>query len=295
MKVVAVILTTGCFETVSRCVESLLAARPRPDVLVVDNGSTDGVGDALAAAFPEVEVIKTGHNLGCAGGRNFGFKAALARGADFVLSLDDDCWVDEGFLPPLLAAFVADGVGAACPLMLYPGGERVWACGSTVSLWKGRTAGRMYGAALEDVPPETVGVDFASGGGVLVSASALAAVPGFSDDYFIYFEDPDWGLHLSAAGFKTVAVPASRVVHACGMSGRRSPAFYYYRARNRLLFMRRNARCVHWLVFLPVFLKELCWNTLLPLALGRRGDCAGAALCGVGDFLRGRLGAWRRA
>ena len=292
MKVIAVILTTGCFETVSRCVESLLAARPAPRVLVVDNGSTDGVGDAIAAAFPEVEVLKTGRNTGCAGGRNVGFSAALARGADAVLSLDDDCYVEEGFLAPLLSALEGAGVGAACPLMLYPGGERAWACGSTVSLWKGRTAGRFYGAPAADVPPETAEVDFASGGGVLVGREALAAVPGFDEDYFIYFEDPDWGIRLKRAGFKTVAVPASRVVHACGMSGKRSAVFYYYRARNRLLFMRRNARLVHWLVFIPVFLKELCWNTLLPLALERRWDCVRATFGGVGDFLRGRLGEW---
>lgn len=287
------VLSTGGFETVSRCVRALLDASPAPEVLLVDNGSTDGVGDAVAAAFPGVEVCRTGRNLGCAGGRNFGFGVALERGAEFVLSLDDDCFVEGDFLPPLLDALAQPGVGAACPLMLYPGGERVWACGSTVSLWKGRTAGRFYGEWASAVPPEPAEVDFASGGGVLVSARALRAAGLFDEDYFIYFEDPDWGLRLRKAGFRIVAVPASRVVHACGMSGRRSPAFYYYRVRNRLLFMRRNARWFHWCAFLPVFLKEFCWNTVLPLALGRRWDCVRAAFEGAGDFLRGRLGEWR--
>ena len=59
-------------------------------VLVVDNDSSDGSAEKIRREFPGVEVLETGRNLGCSGGRNFGARAALERGAEFVFCVDND-------------------------------------------------------------------------------------------------------------------------------------------------------------------------------------------------------------
>ena len=69
--------------------------------ICVDNGSTDGSDLAVEERFPDVELIRTGANLGFAGGNNVGIRRALERGADWVLLLNNDAVAEPG-LPEAL-------------------------------------------------------------------------------------------------------------------------------------------------------------------------------------------------
>ena len=75
-------------------------------VIVVDNGSTDGSVEGLRAlgATPIHQIVQAGRNLGFAGGNNLGIRHALARGADFILVLNNDTTVDPMLLDELVAA-----------------------------------------------------------------------------------------------------------------------------------------------------------------------------------------------
>src|SRR5688500_17060994 len=73
------------------CLASLKSQTyPRADLLVVDNGSTDGTPQAVRATHPTVAIIETGVNLGYAGGNNIRLRQALALGHDYVLLLNND-------------------------------------------------------------------------------------------------------------------------------------------------------------------------------------------------------------
>jgi len=104
-----------------RCLRSVLAGDWPADalhVVLVDNGSHDGVADRVRQALPEVEVIAAGCNLGFAAGCNLGLRR-LDR-ADYVALLNNDARVDPAWLHPLVAALEADpGVGAASPKILF--------------------------------------------------------------------------------------------------------------------------------------------------------------------------------
>ena len=90
-KVAVVILNYNGKLLAERCLNSVMRSRyPNKDVILVDNGSTDGSVEFLRTRIPDVRILETQENLGVVGGRNVGFREAVRRGSDYVLSLDND-------------------------------------------------------------------------------------------------------------------------------------------------------------------------------------------------------------
>jgi GT2 family glycosyltransferase len=86
--------------------------------VLVDNGSTDGSADAIRQRFPDVRIIEAGSNLGFAGGNNLALRDL--DGVDYVALLNNDAFVEPGWLEPLVAALEADPcLGAVCPKILF--------------------------------------------------------------------------------------------------------------------------------------------------------------------------------
>src|SRR5262249_30216810 len=83
-------------------VVTALAGNPRNEIVVVDNGSTDGSADYVRAHFPQVNVVALPENLGFGGGSNAGFREAKN---DIVVLLNSDMRVEPDFLAPLLEGF----------------------------------------------------------------------------------------------------------------------------------------------------------------------------------------------
>ena len=114
--VAAVVLSWNGKDDTLLCLTSLAGVDYTPlEVIVVDNGSSDGSPEAVEAEFPEAVVIRMGRNAGFSGGVNAGIEAAIERGAAAVLLLNNDMVVEPGFLGPLVEALRARRRGGVQP------------------------------------------------------------------------------------------------------------------------------------------------------------------------------------
>jgi GT2 family glycosyltransferase len=244
-RVSAVVLGWNGREDTLACLRSLgRATYPALSVVVVDNASTDGGPDAVAAEFPDVRLIRLDENRGFAGGVNVGMAAALDDGAEAVLLLNNDATAEPGFLEPLVEALSTDDAGAACAQILDAATGRIWYAGATYDPRRGHQ-GRHTGFGDPPLPPETppYETERACGGAMLIPRAALDAVGVLDESLFAYAEDVDWSLRARAAGLRILVVPASVVHHrvSAATGGASSPDSVYYALRNGLVVAERNA------------------------------------------------------
>ena len=207
--------------------------------ICVDNGSTDGSPDAIAARFPAVDLIRTGVNLGFAGGNNVGIRRALAGGADWVLLLNNDAVAEPGVPAALQSAAAArpDAGLLACKI-LSADGETVQYAGATFRPWLGYS-----GRVATSGPDELRDVGRADGAALAVSRAAVERAGLLDESLFLYVEDVEWSLRIREAGFAVVFVPGARVRHkgSAASGGGASTTNLYYDTRNTIAVCERHA------------------------------------------------------
>jgi GT2 family glycosyltransferase len=231
-KIAAVIVTGGTAEMTTELLRYLTTSYPSLDLLLVECGPE---AHQLDASLASVTVLRAG-NLGYAGGNNLGFRAALARHADWVVVLNSDAFPLAGSIEALVATLEANprcGVAGATLLRADPGDGIEVNQGTTFD-W---SAGRAHCSPPVLVPSC---VDFCCGAMLCFRAEALRRVGGFDSGLFLYYEEIDWAERARQAGYSIMVVPAARAVHLGSRTVRRAPrAVAYYSTRNRLIVLRR--------------------------------------------------------
>jgi GT2 family glycosyltransferase len=198
-------------------------------VIVADNASSDGTWD-VAAAHADVVAIRTGGNLGYAGGLN----AAMDEvgDAESVLVLNPDLRVRRGAVAALLRRLRADAAtGAVVPLIeqadgaVYhslrrePGVVRAASDGVLGRVWPSRPAPLSEYVRDPHAYTEAHSVDWATGAAILIRTTAAAAVGPWDERFFLYSEETDFQRRLRDAGWRVVFDPDAVVVHRGGGSG----------------------------------------------------------------------------
>ena len=242
-----VVLNWNGGQMVQRCVASVLAqTRPADEVLVVDNGSTDGSPAALAARFPDLRLLPLERNTGFAGGMNAGI-AATAGAAVLVLDLDVE--LEPDYLGRCVDALQADaGLGGVTgKLLRFTGDGAEPVLDSTGHrLYRNRRAvdrgEREPDTGQYDQAREVFGV---GGAAPVLSRTMLDDVRDgdevFDADFFAYFEDIDLCWRARTRGWRFGYEPAAVARHhRGGTGGRRLDALEAGNHRNRLLMMVKN-------------------------------------------------------
>ncbi|HEX9118099.1 MAG TPA: glycosyltransferase family 2 protein [Anaerolineae bacterium] len=252
------------------CLSSLLEAGPADtEIILLDNASTDGSAEYVAARFPAVHVLCSAANAGFAGGNNQA--AAVARGA-FLAFVNPDTRVEAGWLEALLAALEADpsaGLATSRILMLADPG-RINTCGNNTHC-SGLTMCRGAGCDSQyyDRPGEVSAV---SGAAFAMRRDLFEALGGFDPRFFLYMEDTDLSLRARLAGYTCLYVPSSVVYHDYKL--RFGPNKTFYQERNRYLMLLKLYRWPTLLALLPTYVlaEIVTWGFVLTRDHGRAGN-----------------------
>ena len=280
----AVVLCWNNVALIDRCLDHLRATDwpGRLDLVVVDNGSTDGTVDRWEERHPGVALIQTGANLGYAAGVNRGL-ADLA-GVDAVALVNSDAFVEPGGLRPLAAALDADeAVGAASPKILFaePEGDapRINNVGNELGVdWTPRDRG--YGEVDAGQFDREEDVWGWCGAAVLLRRRYLDDVGHFDERLFMYAEDADLSWRGARQGWRYRYVPASvvRHEHRASSGGVRTPRLDYLNRRNRLVVVTRHAglrgAAISWARALGGIGAAVATDLVGPLLRGHRPEAA---------------------
>ena len=229
-------------EYLARCLEALTrgADAITTEIIVVDNGSTDGTQRLVAERFPTVQVIQSASNVGFGAANNRGARTARGRA---LLLLNSDCDLRPGALPRMAAELARDSaVGAVFPRLVNADGtlqpsihgglpslaglvgdvfflsalrHRVYRT-RVLNRWLLRSERRRHAASR----------DVAWGGAacMLIRREAWDAVGGFDERFFMYWEDVDLCKRLREAGHRLRYIPDAVAVHHWGKSTAQRPA-----------------------------------------------------------------------
>jgi len=235
----AVVLNYRTPDQTCLAVRSLQTSRtPLDDIEVVDNGSGDGSVDVLQQRLPGVRVSALPCNAGFSAGCNAGIRAALDRGAEYVLLVNSDAVVAPDAVECLVA--IAEGnpeIGIVAPVLLSrEEPDRIASAGIRFSARTGRMRHRGAGRRIGTLEPGPLHVVDAVSGCVMLIRRAVFDRAGLLDErYFFSFEDVDFCLRARAAGFATVCAQGAIAYHEGGRTiGRRSPRRVYFATRNHL-------------------------------------------------------------
>ena len=179
------------------------------ELILADNGSSDGSIEFMRQRFPEVKLIQNGTNLGFAGANNIGARQASGQ---YVAFLNNDTRVDAEWLNELVAAVEADPdvVCAASKMLTWDGTTIDFGGGSMNFHGSGFHPTRGEPASSCAEPRELL---FACGGSMLIDRQVFLDCGGFDEDFFIYYEDVDLGWRLWVLGYKVVFAPAAITYH----------------------------------------------------------------------------------
>ena len=212
--VLVIIVTYNALKWVSKCLRSVENSTHPADVVVIDNGSTDGTLPLIRTDFPQVRIVETGENLGFGAANNIGLRLALDEGYGFAYLLNQDAWLEKDTLEKLIAAHKPDW-GVLSPMQMNGHGRR--------DKRFDKKCGKLIDARLTGFHTDTlvVEVPFVMAAHWLVSRRAIETVGGFSPAFRQYGEDDNWLHRLHWHKLLCGVVPAASAVHDRG--GRKLP------------------------------------------------------------------------
>jgi len=252
--VASVILNTNRRDDTLECLASLANSDyANHRVIVMDNASTDGSAAAIRERFPQVQILDLTQNLGYAGNNNVGIEAALAEKADWVFVLNEDTVLAPDCLTRLIEAGEQDpSIGVLGPMVYHHGEPTVIqsAGGKLNALWESFHLAQNVEDHGQFRAPHRV--DWISGCAILVRRAVIEQVGMIDPRYFYFWEETEWCMRASKAGWRIVHEPRAMLWHkGVQRDYRPKPHVTYYATRNRLLTLAKHHA--------PVFVWAMAW------------------------------------
>jgi GT2 family glycosyltransferase len=276
-RVFVVIPNWNARDFVGECLQALERQTLPHEVIIVENGSTDGSAEFIRETFPHLQLLAFPDNAGFAGGVNRGIRPALEQGADYVVLLNNDAIPAPDWLECLVrTAETYPEFGIITSKIRYLDDSRLDSTGDFYTTWgmpfpRGRSE---VDEGQYDKPDQQV-VFGASGGASLYRADMLRQIGLFDERFFLYYEDVDISFRAQLAGWPVRYAPTAVVRHCIGGTssrfknrhGKRNetatpfssdtprPSSFarYYSARNFIYLYTKNMPARLFWTYLPLF------------------------------------------
>lgn len=277
-------------EVTEAMMASLFAARfRRPyELIVVDNGSSLNPVPVWEVKYPDTQFIRSEANLGFAGGNNIGI--AAARGA-FIFLINNDTVCTDMLSDTLADLLEAEpSAGLVSPKILYwDQPDMIQYAGFTSMNWYTcrNAVVAQYQTDKGQYNHTVTTTAYAHGAAMMCRREAMEKSGLMDPVFFLYYEELDWAEAFRRKGYTHWFCGQATIYHKESISvGKKSYLKEYYMNRNRLLFIRRNARwhqgvffwCYFLLIvmprnilqyikegnttFIPALFKAVRWNLL---------------------------------
>ena len=256
------------------------------EVIVVDNASQNQEAETISKKYPHVKVIKSEKNLGFAGGNNLGIKAAQGR---YLFFINNDT-IFKGYNVQALIDRLESSpvIGVVCPKIRFAWGNNPIQFTGYTPLTKITVRNQAIGFGEDDQGQYDTAhpTPYAHGAAMLVKREAIDKVGLMPECFFLYYEELDWSMMFTRAGYQIWYEPLCTIFHKESQAtGQNSPLRTYYIVRNRLLLVKRNwSGITKYLSFAYLFgivgLRDICKN-----ALTGQWDILKATLRGISDFM----------
>jgi GT2 family glycosyltransferase len=256
-----IVVSYNALEKLVVCLRSALCILPSDcELIVIDNASSEGNADAIAAQFPEVTLVRSAVNLGFGAGANRA--AARARGR-FLAFLNPDTLVEPDWVELMIEGLERQArAGLATPkIVMVDAPEMINTCGCDVHLSGiAQCRGLLQPAAGYS---RLARVGSISGAAFVIRRELFEILGGFDEDMFLYVEDIDLSWRARLGGWETVYVPQSVVRHDYEFKLTRRKIFW--QERNRYLMLLKTLRWPTLIAISPALLltEVIAWGYVL--------------------------------
>ena len=260
------------------------------EVIVVDNDSKKDEASVISAKYPQVIVIRSPQNLGFAGGNNLGIKAARGK---YLFFINNDTIFKEVNIQALIDRLESSPkIAVVCPKIRFSWGNHPIQFAGYTPLSKITVRNQAIGFGEEDRGQYDTAhpTPYAHGAAMLIKREAIDKVGLMPECYFLYYEELDWSMMFTRAGFEIWYDPACTVYHKESQAtGQNSPLRTYYIVRNRLLLVKRNWNGVTKYLTYTYLLGAVGLRDIVKNALTGKWDMLKATTNGLRDFYNNHL------
>jgi GT2 family glycosyltransferase len=289
-----IILNWNGLKDTIECLESIKKIDyPNYEVIVVDNGSTDGSPEKIKRLFPEVILIKNKENRGFAGGNNVGIKHAVKNGAVYLWLLNNDAVIEPSALTKLVkSGEESPKIGILTPIIYYHAAPlRAQFYGSFFDNKNFSLIDPQDLTRVRKLKEKKLSI---WGTAMLIKRKVIDSVGYLDEKYFAYWEDTEYSHRALNAGFENKVEPSAKVFHKSHIEDGREkfpPHYYYYMVRNKYFFWNGNTRGLRKVVFLRKYLATMAWFIGYFRDKGKV-EAVSAMLDGLYCALRDKGGKW---
>lgn len=252
---------------------------------MVDNASKQAEASVISEKYPQVKVIRSPKNLGFAGGNNLGIKEAQGK---YILLINNDTYFKEFNIDAHIDKLESSNkIGIVCPKLRFAWGNNPIQFAGYTPLTNITVRNQAIGFGEEDKGQydKAHPTPYAHGAAMLIKREAIKKVGLMPECFFLYYEEIDWSMMFTRAGYEIWYDPTCTVYHKESQTtGQNSPLRTYYITRNRLLLVKRNYKGINKYLSYIYLIGVVAIRDIFKFYLTKQQRLSRAVLKGIIDF-----------